>query len=1321
MAKEVNKRINIWINGKEVENNIKSVRQAMAHLTNQLNKMEIGSKEYVATSKKLRDLKGIYKEHVQQLNDAEKSTKKLNTSAKDSAIVLGGMTAAVAGAAAVLGKLVSMSHEYVEAYATLDDAMTDVVKYTGMTRQEVEELNEAFAAMDTRTPVTELNRLAGEAGKLGISSKASVLEFVEAADIINVALGEDLGEDAVKNIGKLAEMFGVSETMGLRGAMLATGSAINELGASSSASEGYLMDFTARLSGAANQAGISQANILGFASVLDQNMQAVEMSATAMQKMIMDMFAAPEAYAEVAGMSVEEFARILKEDANEAVLTFISTLSDKGGLMELAPIFNNLGLDGARASGVISVLAEKIDDVRTNQAIANAAFNEGTSVLNEYSSANNNSAAQLDKARNAAEQAKAMLGKELLPVLTELTEMGASGMKVMSEVAKWIVRNGDLLKTLAITYGSVYAAQKLVIAARKTDMALMVKNSSLVKGYQAVVLLLSLAKSKLAGNTQRAAAAQKLLKSTFASTPWGAIATAVTSIGVGLVKLVSSQNAANKSFREFNKEMMTQEAEAKRLFDQLGELEKGTDEYNAVQKKILDTYPELLQSQVDEQGNIRDLKEAYDELTKSIRSKIATSKMDEELSAATDKYLERQIANYGTLNVKMGNLLETQKADVRNRIQELAEAGKSANEIMNTINREFNTGWAETENAPGGTYSPVGMERMTSEMLALRRIVDGVKEFRKETEEIENRYSQFINSGGSKSNTSSPVAKELEREKALAIASAGKARMAEEASDWEKFMKKVTDLRNKAYSDEMSDWEKRKAQISAQYDELITMAEKYGKRGAAVAKELESEKGLAIVSAGTARLTELMKEWSEDVDAEDNGVMDLFVGTREKWDERIAMVKGNLDELREYRSSLPEGDASADNIDAAIEKMVGDVAVLEGMKLQDLSRLFTEYQTQVTQFIDSENQSQMSAIEREKQAIISRYNAEIDMIDQLIAAKLQSGGTESDVEGLRAQRGQLLGMRDRALANVGELQAENVFKDLAEFDWSSMSENFGDNIGKMAKMAKEFSSIAFDVWNSVSSLQRSMMERELQESEDMYESKSKALDGQLESGLISQKAYDAKMRKLEEDKEARERQLKRKQFEREKAANIAEATILGVLSAMESLHKGGGIPWGLIPMGISLATTALQVATIAAQPNPYAKGGYIRGTQIAMMGEAGDEWVASNKLLQDSRTARIIAALDEYQRGNISALTGMVLKEPNTEVVSQAKSIGDGNFAGREVVNNYYSSESAALLEEMRAMNVFLRDPKNRRAYISRRIEEEFDYFDNEIRLIANL
>lgn len=37
-----------------------------------------------------------------------------------------------------------------------------------------------------------------------------------AADQLNVALGEDLGADGVKNIGKLAQLFGDDKKMGLK-------------------------------------------------------------------------------------------------------------------------------------------------------------------------------------------------------------------------------------------------------------------------------------------------------------------------------------------------------------------------------------------------------------------------------------------------------------------------------------------------------------------------------------------------------------------------------------------------------------------------------------------------------------------------------------------------------------------------------------------------------------------------------------------------------------------------------------------------------------------------------------------------------------------------------------------------------------------------------------------------------------------------------------------------------------------------------------------------------------------------------------------------
>ena len=81
---------------------------------------------------------------------------------------------------------------------------------------EVESLNESFKKMETRTPREQLNALAADAGRLGIQSKKDVLDFVAAADQLNVALGEDLSADGVKNIGKLAQLFGDDKKMGLK-------------------------------------------------------------------------------------------------------------------------------------------------------------------------------------------------------------------------------------------------------------------------------------------------------------------------------------------------------------------------------------------------------------------------------------------------------------------------------------------------------------------------------------------------------------------------------------------------------------------------------------------------------------------------------------------------------------------------------------------------------------------------------------------------------------------------------------------------------------------------------------------------------------------------------------------------------------------------------------------------------------------------------------------------------------------------------------------------------------------------------------------------
>jgi hypothetical protein len=213
------------------------------------------------------------------------------------------------------------------------------------------------------------------------------------------------------------------------------------------------------------------------------------------------------------------------------------------------------------------------------------------------------------------------------------------------------------------------------------------------------------------------------------------------------------------------------------------------------------------------------------------------------------------------------------------------------------------------------------------------------------------------------------------------------------------------------------------------------------------------------------------------------------------------------------------------------------------------------------------------------------------------------------------------------------------------------------------------------------------------------------------------------MEQLQKEKDAKEKKLKHEQFAREKTADIIKATISGALAAMNAFSQGGGFPWGLVPMAITAAMSAMQIAAIASQPNPYAKGSYIRGKQIALMGEEGDEWVASNKLLRDKKTAGIIEALDQYQKGDRNALAGITFAGPDPKIMSQAVSGNGRTFApSNQTTNNYYQNpDNSELLKEIRKMNDFLRDPNNRRAYISRKIQLEFDEQEEEIRSMARL
>jgi len=61
------RRITLYINGKEVINSVANIRREMTMLVNQQSRMTIGSQEYMNSIRRIQQLRGVLAQHNQQL------------------------------------------------------------------------------------------------------------------------------------------------------------------------------------------------------------------------------------------------------------------------------------------------------------------------------------------------------------------------------------------------------------------------------------------------------------------------------------------------------------------------------------------------------------------------------------------------------------------------------------------------------------------------------------------------------------------------------------------------------------------------------------------------------------------------------------------------------------------------------------------------------------------------------------------------------------------------------------------------------------------------------------------------------------------------------------------------------------------------------------------------------------------------------------------------------------------------------------------------------------------------------------------------------
>lgn len=469
------------------------------------------------------------------------------------------MLGVILGAIAAISGLTFTVKSCVEKFASMDEEMTNVRKYTGQTADEVERMNEDFKKMETRTAREKLNQLAGDAGRLGITATSLVEEFVDGADKINVALGDDLGDEAVSQIGKLAQMFGEDKTKGLRGAMLATGSAVNELAQNSSASAGYLVDFTARVAGVGKQAGFTQAQIMGLASVLDQNMQQDETAATAVQNLLAKMFQDSAKFAKIAGLNVKEFSKTLKEDANGALLQFLAALRSKGGFAQLAPMFEEMKMDGSRATGVLTVLADKLDDIKAAQDLATKSYAEGTSVINEFNTQNESVQAQLDKAQKKFQDLAIELGQKLYPAARYCISAANLGVRALSTLVDFVRDYWKVLVVLTaaiVTYTAISKAKLIADKAQMLWLNIMIlreKAHIFLMGLKTSALkTMAIVQMALTKEIKLTTAAQMLWNKVLLANPITAVIAVVVGLTAAIVTLSKETSTAEQAQRDYN-------------------------------------------------------------------------------------------------------------------------------------------------------------------------------------------------------------------------------------------------------------------------------------------------------------------------------------------------------------------------------------------------------------------------------------------------------------------------------------------------------------------------------------------------------------------------------------------------------------------------------------------------------------------------------------------------------------------------------------------------------------------------------------------------
>lgn len=648
--------------------NITELRQAYKQLEEELNLINTKSEAFANRQKELKNLKKVIDDAT---GAANKQSGAWHTALKNLTVYVG-LFQVFNAIKDTVTSAIKKNFEY-------SSSLTDIRKVSGLTMQDVNKLSEELAKIDTRTSIDGLAQLAYEGAKLGMGKYGidGMAQFVKAADKINVAIGEEMGEEALPALSKMVETMGLIPKMGIEKAMLATGSAMFKLSSTSTSTSTNIVEFAKRLTGVSRTAGITTDQLLALGSASDSLFLMPEVSATAMSKFIVALQKNHNLIEKDLGIQQGTIKNMYAAGhAMDAIVLVLEKMRDKGNMNALGSIFKDLGSDGQRLITAMVTMSKNVDVLKDHLYESKEAFEEATAVTNEYTMQQQSAAGILDRANNLWE--KAFVNPD-----------GVESVKVMAEawydMSQMILQSPIFKNTLQAALWSVITACKVFIAL----LPLIANYFAALGVYKTVSFLWELGKALKA-----AAAAQTLFNSAAKVNSYVAIASAILT-AVGVVW----------SFAEANREAAAAEAEAARKAnawkDKLKEAQSQTDTLTRKLHSYKTTLEALNVSQNARNTQIarfnRDFRQYISKLGIEIKSvsdlKKHYSELAQEIQRATYYRLREEAKQSVMPSYQMDRL------NAANRIKKeldklgLYAGGFTQKNVMDMFNKGAGAGW----------------------------------------------------------------------------------------------------------------------------------------------------------------------------------------------------------------------------------------------------------------------------------------------------------------------------------------------------------------------------------------------------------------------------------------------------------------------------------------------------------------------------------------------------------------------------------------------------------------------------------------------------